>query len=174
MIPAPRWLSIAAASPTSQVVEYKGQDNRNDSATVKQMESAELPAQQAMEEAQPVPNRSVDAVTSAFNLANSMAELLFSYNYRVMDMAQIEMTPDVRFGRYNNIWLENLLGKVIQVELGNTMAGTNLQIRGTLQSISYNYSAAESSGASYNIILDRVRLSDAKMPEIDEYPIYKD
>jgi hypothetical protein len=171
-LPTPTWLTIAACSPQADLVNYMGQDNRTNPMVVKQKDVAKAEAMSEAVEAQPVHNRQMDATDTAFSMANKLAELMFIHNYMAYDMAQVIVTPDARFGGHGVI-LEDMLGKTIQVDLSGTVAETNMKVRGALRSIVYNYSAAESSGVSYQLMLDRVRLADAEMPEIETYPVYE-
>lgn len=108
--------------------------------------------------------------------ANKIAKALYVFLYGMTDTATIRLSPDLRFGHKTGKFLENSIGMVIDVKVGETSEGRELEdsvldIRGMLDSITYSYTCGESSSASYSITLSRVRPLDPSETPIDN-PMY--
>lgn len=174
----PHWMTLLACDPSNNgAIIWKKQNNVNQSMAVKQEAVVDAPATEAMGESQPVVQRREKEQqndTTLMTVADELARLVFLCRYGVMDAMQVVLTPECRFGRSGVVVLENMLGQVLDIDLSGAVVGSDVRLRGVLRSVTYVYSASDSSSASYQLVLDRVRLADAEMPVVDTYPLYED
>ena len=170
---APKWLMAVTMNP--DVVDQKDRDNTKDLAVESQ--SADLEGEQRRENAYPQlnkPSGGADkdaALKSAWAAADTMAKTLFLHYYMANDTVNVMLQPDLRFGLTGQC-LENSLGDTVEIDLtGAGVTKSKISVKGVLRSVSFGYTAGNASEIRYSIILERVRIASAKVPEL-ECPIY--
>ena len=113
------------------------------------------------------------------NIADSIAQAIYTMLYRQTATAELDLLPDIRFGinkdKYGFV-LEDLIGEPIDIVPVTTsdaagLDNTPLKIRGMVHSIAFSYNAGQSASCSYRMTLSRVRPFDAKEEKIT-CPLY--
>lgn len=112
-------------------------------------------------------------IQRAWEVSNKIATALFLHYYMSDDTALLELVPGLRFGADPERFLENSIGRTVEVDLSDSHIGKyELKLRGVLRGITYSYIAGESTAVSYSCVLERVRLASVRVPE-SECPIYR-
>lgn len=155
---APYWLF----PEVREVQNQQSRDPVKDAASA----STEREAQKKKEAAES--DRKTKAAEQIRAMADEIAKNLFVYLYGGEDIVNLRLYPSVRFN-YTGLDLENKIGETIDVILdtegGTAKKDSPLNLRGVLESITYNYTAGDAGSVNYTVRLSRVRpLSDSEKP----------
>lgn len=160
---APFWMQPAIIDPKK---EKKGKDGKN---SVKN----ELPLMdpKSDNEQPDTPEPASETQKRLNDIADAIAESLFAFIYGRQDRSIVSLYPSLRFG-YGDVSLENSLGKAVDIEFtpdsknSSSAAKSVMNIRGILEAVQYDYTAGQSTSASYTIELKCVRPLDKNEPAV--------
>ena len=173
VINAPKWLGIVALNDEALDKASQRPDNRRDSQAESPPETLEDEQKAAGDDAAYSILTNAAAMRSARACADILATVLFLYYYRADDTARLSLTPDIRFGR-DGRFFENHIGDTVEINLDDDMVASNVKVRGVIRAVTYTFMSGEGSMASYQLVLERVRLLvlTADEPQV-ACPIYK-
>lgn len=151
--------------------EVREQQNQQSKDPVKDAASAstEKEAQKKKQDAES--DRKTKAAEAIRKMADEIAKNLFVYLYGGEDTVRLSLYPSVRFN-YTGLDLENKLGETIDIIMDanddkerTAKKDSPLNLRGVLESVTYNYTAGDAGSVNYSIQLSRVRpLSSSEKP----------
>ncbi len=115
------------------------------------------------------------------DLADQVAQALYSILYKQHETAELELMPDARFGLYADkygVVLEEMLGELIDIvpseqKNEDRLSNAPLAIRGMITAVTFTYNAGASATCTYGLSLSHVRPIDPDEHKID-CPIYTD
>lgn len=171
---APNWLKVSFIR-TKKDENGKKEDEQNDSVENQRTAPKEEKTEQQLRDDA---NKAViEDFEAARTIANQIAKALFVHLHGETATAQVQLLPDLRFGRLggdyvDNTALEDHIGEVIDILPADDGQDGHLAIRGIIEALQFSYSAGQSGSCNYTMTLSRVRpLTQGEVQDI-KCPLY--
>lgn len=174
MYPAPNWL-MASFVRTKKTEDKKTDDTQKNNVEDQRTDPKEKPTEQQKREAA---NRAVIAdFAAASRIADEIAKSLYVHIHGESATAQVQLLPDLRFGKLggdyvDNIALEDHIGEVIDILPADDGQDGKLAIRGIIEALQFSYATGKAGSCSYTMTLSRVRPITQETVEDIECPLY--